>query len=124
MGFDLIEIRSVLDIAYTWEGAFAITLIRELQEFLKTKMKQVNDPTFGTYWVCAKGDWSREYDCWGKTVEFSEKKGLEWNTLTEVLNHLSGFAYNITSDADVLNRLPVKGEGDGSKVEGSEDENK
>ena len=31
-----------------WEGAFVINLIKELQNFLKTKMKQVNDPTFGT----------------------------------------------------------------------------
>jgi hypothetical protein len=77
---------------------------------LKTQMKQVDDPTFGTYRVCKSCDWSKEHGCWGKTVEFCEKKGLEWNTLTEILNHLSGFAYNIACDADVLNRLPVKGE--------------
>jgi hypothetical protein len=41
---------------------------------LKTKMKQVNDPTFGTYWVCTSCDWSKEYGCWGKTVEFCEKQ--------------------------------------------------
>ena len=111
-----LETRSIL-----YEGAFVIKLIRELQEFLKTKMKQVNDPTFGTYWVCTKCDWSKEYGCWGKTVEFCERKGLEWNTLTEILNSFSGFAYDIKSDADVLNRLQVKGESDVS--EGGEPEN-
>jgi hypothetical protein len=105
-----LETRSIL-----WEGASVIKLIRELQDFLKTKMKQVNDPTFGTYWICKSCDWSKEHGCWEKTIEFCERKGLEWNTLTEILNHLSGFAYNIACDADVLNRLPVKGEGDGSE---------
>jgi hypothetical protein len=73
-------------------------------------MKQVNKRTFGTYWVCASCDWSKEYGCWGKTVEFCEKKGLEWNTFMEILNSFSGFAYDIKPDADVLNRLSVKGE--------------
>jgi hypothetical protein len=86
--------------------------VPELQEFLKPKMKQVKDPTFGTYWACKACDWSKEYGCWKKTVEFCEKKGLEWNTLTEILNHLSGFAYNIACDADVLNKLQVKREGE------------
>ena len=114
-----LETRSIL-----WEGAFVIKLVRELQEFLKTKMKQINDPTFGTYWVCKSCDWSNEYGCWRKTVEFCEKKGLEWNTLTEILNHLSGFAYNIACDADVLNRLPVKAEGNVSKDGESEGQTK
>jgi hypothetical protein len=96
--------------SFLWEGAFVIKLIRELQGFLKARMKQVNDPTFGTYWVCTKCDWSKEYGCWGKTVEFCEKKGLEWNTFTEILNSFSGFAYDIKPDADVMNRLAVKGE--------------
>jgi hypothetical protein len=100
-----LETRSIL-----WEGAFVIKLVRELQEFLKTKMMQVYDPTFGPYWVCTSCDWSKEYGCWGKTVEFCEKKGLEWNTLTEILNSFSGFAYDIKSDTDVLNKLLVKGE--------------
>jgi hypothetical protein len=106
-----LETRSIL-----WEGAFVIKLIRELQDFLKTRMKQVNDPTFGTYWVCTSCDWSKEYGCWGKTVEFCEKKGLEWNTLTEILNSFSGFAYDIKSDTDVLNKLLVKGEDNVSNV--------
>ena len=44
--------------------------------------------------------------------------------MTEILNNLSGFAYNIACNADVLNRLPVKGESDVSKADESEGENK
>ena len=105
-----LETRSIL-----WEGASVIKLVRELQDFLKTKMKQVNDPTFGTYWVCKTCDRSQEFGCFGKTAEFCQKKGLDWQTLTETLNTLSGFAYNITSDPDVLNRLQVSGEENPSK---------
>ena len=95
-----------------WEGAFIINLINELQEFLKTRMKQVSDLTFGTYWICTTCDRSKEYDCWGKTAEFCAKKGLDWQIFTEALNSFSGFAYDIKSDADVLNRLQVNGESD------------
>lgn len=40
--------------------------------------------------------------------------------LQEILNSFSGIAYDIKSDTDVLNRLPVKGEGNVSKVDESE----
>jgi len=90
-----------------WEGAFILNLVKELQDFLKTRMEQVSDPTFGSYWICKTCDRSREYDCWGKTAEFCAKKGLDWQTFTEALNAFSGFAYDIKSDADVLNRLRV-----------------
>jgi midasin (ATPase involved in ribosome maturation) len=99
------ETRSIL-----WEGASVIKLVKELQEFLKPKMKQVNDSTFGSYWVCTTCDRSKEYGSFGKTAEFCQKRGLDWNTFTEILNNFSGFAYNITSDADVLNKLQVRGE--------------
>jgi len=95
-----------------WEGAFILNLIKELQDFLKTRMNQINDPTFGTTWICIACDRSRQYGCWSKTAEFCAKKGLDWQTFTEVINSFSRFAYDIISDADVLNRLPVKGESD------------
>ena len=66
-------------------------------------------------------DWSKEYGCWGKTVEFCEKKGLEWNTLTEILNSFSGFSYDIKSDTDVLNKLLVKEESDVSEPDAPSD---
>lgn len=108
-----------------WEGAFVLNLIKELQDFLKTKMKQVNDPTFGSTWICTACDRSRQYGCWGKTAEFCAKKGLDWQTFTEVINSFSGFAYDIISDADVLNRLLIKGESDNtSKGDKSESQTK
>jgi hypothetical protein len=87
-------------------------------------MKQVNDLSFGTYWVCTARDWSKEYGCWGKTVEFCEKKALDWNTFTEILNSFSGWALDIKSDVDVLNRLSVRGEGNVSEVDESEGQTK
>jgi hypothetical protein len=100
-----LETRSIL-----WEGACVIKLVKELQEFLKPRMKPVKDPTFGSYWVCNTCDRSKEHGCFGKTAEFCQKRGLDWNTFTETLNSFSRFAYDITCDADVLNRLPVKPE--------------
>ena len=100
-----LETRSIL-----WEGANILKLVRELQDFLKTRMKQVSDPTFGTCWICSVCDWSKDYKCWGKTVEFCEKKNLDWNTFVEILNSFSGFVYDIECDADVLNRLPIREE--------------
>jgi midasin (ATPase involved in ribosome maturation) len=94
--------------AILWKGAHVLELVRELQAFLKTRMTQVKDPTFSSYWVCNTCDRSKEFGCFGKTAEFCQKRGLDYTTFTEILNSFSGFAYNITSDADVLNRLPVK----------------
>ena len=111
-----LETRSIL-----WEGASVIKLVRELQDFLKTKMKQVSDPTFGSYWVCTACDRSKEYGCFAKTAEFCKKRGLDWQTFTELLNSFSGFAYDITSDPDVLNRLQVRGES-GNTSKGDESE--
>lgn len=42
-------------------------------------------------------------------------------TFTELLNAFSGFAYDVKSDADVLNKLQVKGEG-GNTSKGDEPE--
>jgi hypothetical protein len=109
-----LETRSIL-----WEGASVIKLVRKLQDFFKTKMKQVNDPTFGSYWVCTACDRSKEYGWFAKTAEFCQKRGLDSTTFTQILNSFSGFAYDITSDPDVLNRPPVKAES-GNTSEGDE----
>jgi len=114
-----LETRSTL-----WQGPSVIKVVRELQEFLKTKMKRVKDGTFGTYWICTTCDRSKEFGCWAKTIYFCKNQGIDFNTFTEILNSFFGIGYDITCDADVMNKLPIRPEENPSKEDVPSDQTK
>ena len=95
-----LETRSIL-----WEGANILKLVRELQDFLKTRMKQVSDPTFGTCWICSVCDWSKDYKLY--TLLFmSEKRGGNWVTLLGDMHFDKSFGLEPGLHRNSPGRLP------------------
>ena len=85
-----------------------IDLIREFQEFLKTKLEPcINKSNVVDYWTCGIDHFNPppHYDPLKNIMKFCTKKNVDWDELKKRLEDYSGIS--ICCECFIVNRIPI-----------------